>query len=87
MDDFVSYDSKNSIFHGRESKRLLKEGDIVVSRVVSVSMDANQFKIGLTTRQPGLGALSWIEKEKKGIREPRKERPREGKRGKKRRKE
>lgn len=66
MDDFVSYDAKNSIFHGRESKRAIKEGDTVIARVVSVSVDGNQYKIGLTTRQPGLGVLSWIEKEKKG---------------------
>ncbi len=66
MDDYVSYDAKNAAFHGRESKRSVKEGDVVRARIVSVSMDANQFKIGLTTRQPSLGVLSWIEKEKKG---------------------
>jgi DNA-directed RNA polymerase subunit E' len=65
MDDYVTYDSKNSVFHGRDSNRLIKEGDTVVARVVSVSMDASQYKIGLTTRQPGLGVVAWIEKEKK----------------------
>ena len=63
MDDFVSYDSKNSIFLGRDSKRILKEGDIVKARIVSVSMGPDrQYKIGLTTRQPGLGSLSWLDK-------------------------
>jgi len=63
MDDFVSYDSKNSIFLGRDSKRILKEGDVVRARIVSVSMGPDrQYKIGLTTRQPGLGALSWLDK-------------------------
>lgn len=66
MNDFVSYDAKNSTFSGRESKRILKEGDVIVARVVSVSLGAKQYKIGLTTRQPGLGVLSWLEKEKKG---------------------
>jgi len=65
MDDYVSYDMKNSVFNGRESKRTIKEGDTVKARIVSVSLDTNQFKIGLTTRQPGLGVLSWIDKEKR----------------------
>jgi DNA-directed RNA polymerase subunit E' len=63
MDDFVSYDSKNSIFMGRDSKRILKEGDVVRARVVSVSMGPDrQYKIGLTTRQQGLGSLAWLDK-------------------------
>ncbi len=86
MDDFVSYDSKNACFYGRESKRLIKEGDVVLARVISVSMEANQFKIGLTTRQPGLGVLSWIEREKKRV-ETKKEGPKEGKKEKKGKKE
>jgi DNA-directed RNA polymerase subunit E' len=62
MDDF---DSKNSIFLGRDSKRILKEGDVVKARIVSVSMGPDkQYKIGLTTRQPGLGALSWLDKDR-----------------------
>jgi DNA-directed RNA polymerase subunit E' len=65
MDDFVSYDSKNSTFVGRDSKRVLKEGDTVNARIVSVSMGPDrQYKIGLTTRQQGLGSVSWS-KEKK----------------------
>jgi len=86
MDDFVSYDSKNACFYGRESKRLIKEGDVVLARVISVSMEANQFKIGLTTRQPGLGVLSWIEREKKRV-ETKREGPKEGKKEKKGKKE
>lgn len=65
MDDFVSYDAKNSIFLGRDSKRILKEGDVVRARIVSVSMGPDrQYKIGLTTRQPGLGSLSWLDKDR-----------------------
>jgi len=59
MDDFVSYDSKNMTFNGRESKRALKEGDIVNARIISVSVSGKQYKIGLTTRQRGLGAVNW----------------------------
>jgi len=59
MDDFVSYDPKNAIFSGRDTKRTMKEGDDVYARVISVSFGKNQYKIGLTTRQPGLGCLTW----------------------------
>lgn len=64
MDDFVSFDSKNSVFLGKESKRTLKEGDKVRARVISISW-GEQNKIGCTMRQAGLGALHWIEAEKK----------------------
>jgi len=63
MDDFVSYDAKNMIFTGRESKKTIKEKDVVRARIISVSIE-REYKIGLTTRQPGLGVLSWLEKEK-----------------------
>lgn len=65
MNDFVSYDGKNAILLGRDSKRKLKEGDIVLARVVSVSMEKDQYKIGLTARQAGLGGLEWVEEDKK----------------------
>ncbi len=64
MDDFVSYDNKNSVFLGKETKRTLKEGDKVRARVISISW-GEQNKIGCTMRQAGLGALQWIEAEKK----------------------
>ena len=59
MDDFVSYDNKNAIFMGRDTKRTLKESDLVKARIISISMQGGQYKIGLTTRQPGLGVLAW----------------------------
>jgi DNA-directed RNA polymerase subunit E' len=64
MDDFVSFDAKGMAFSGRESKRVIKNKDTVRARIISVSME-REYKIGLTTRQSGLGALSWIEKTKK----------------------
>jgi len=77
MDDFVSYNNKNSLFVGKESKRTLKEGDLVRSRIISVSFGKEENKIGLTMRQPLLGAMQWIEedkkKQKKGMREEKKE--------------
>lgn len=65
MDDFVSYNNKNSVFMGKESKRTLKEGDLVRGRIISVSFGKEENKIGLTMRQPLLGTLQWIEDDKK----------------------
>ncbi len=65
MDDFVSYDEKNRMFVGRDTKRTMRESDIVRARIISISMGNNQYKIGLTTRQPGLGVIDWYKKEKK----------------------
>lgn len=62
MDDFVSYDPKNAVFLGRDTRRVLKEKDLVKARVISISMGSSQYKVGLTTRQPGLGVLAWFEK-------------------------
>lgn len=64
MDDYVSFDSKNSLFLGKETKKTLKEGDLVRGRVISISWEEGN-KIGLTMRQPLLGALQWIEADKK----------------------
>lgn len=64
MDDFVSYDEKNSQLSGRSSKKLLKEGDKVRARIISISLK-EQNKVGLTMRQPYLGALRWLEAEEK----------------------
>jgi DNA-directed RNA polymerase subunit E' len=66
LNDYVSFDEKNSIFSGKESKKILKEGDAVRTRVISIAMQpSKENKIGLTMRQPGLGAINWIEDEKK----------------------
>jgi DNA-directed RNA polymerase subunit E' len=63
MDDFVSYDNKNAIFIGRDTKRTIRESDLVRARVISISVASGQYKIGLTTRQVGLGVLGWFERE------------------------
>ncbi len=65
MDDFVSYDEKNLNLVGKKTKRILKVGDSVIARIVSISMKMDRNKIGLTMRQEGLGALHWLERSKK----------------------
>lgn len=65
MDDKLSYDGKNSIFTGKKTGYRLKEGDLIRARVVGVSLGKGRSKVSLTMRQPCLGAMEWIEKDKK----------------------
>lgn len=64
-DDKLSYDAKNATFTGKKTGCKLREGDIVRARVVGVSLGKGRSKISLTMRQPSLGALEWIERDKK----------------------
>jgi len=73
MNDYVSFDDKNSIFLGKQSKKTLKEGDPVRGKIISVAMSpGKENKIGLTMRQAELGAFSWIEQDKKKVKLPKK---------------
>jgi DNA-directed RNA polymerase subunit E' len=65
MDDKIAYDVKNSQFTGKKTGYKLKEGDLVRARIVGVSLGKGRSKISLTMRQPLLGAVDWIEKEKR----------------------
>src|SRR3989344_2349122 len=61
MDDFVSF-SKTGILTGKESKKVLKVGDLCRARIIAVSYkDLRNPKVGLTMRQPLLGNIKWIE--------------------------
>jgi DNA-directed RNA polymerase subunit E' len=66
-EDYMSYDQKNSMLIGKESKKSLKLGDTVKARVVSISLKPkfSSSKIGLTMRQPYLGKLEWLDDDKK----------------------
>lgn len=69
MDDFVSF-SKANVLTGKESKKVLKVGDKCRARIVAISYkDLANPKVGLTMRQPFLGALLWIEDELKASKE------------------
>ena len=65
MDDKLAYDAKNATYTGKKTGFKLKEGDLVKARIVGVSLGKGRSKISLTMRQPGLGSLDWIEKDKK----------------------
>jgi len=65
MDDKISYDAKNAVFTGKKSGAKLKEGDLIRARVVGLSLGKGRSKVSLTMRQNGLGAMDWINREKK----------------------
>ena len=63
MNDYVEVDAENEVITGKEKKMKLQNGDPVRARVVAVSLNelsARESKIGLTMRQPSLGAHDWI---------------------------
>ncbi len=66
MDDFVSF-SKSNTLSGKSSKRILKNKDLCLARIVAISHKGNEPKIGLTMRQPGLGKIEWIKEDARKI--------------------
>ena len=73
MDDFVSF-SKDKALAGKETKRVLKVGDVCRARMIAVSFrDVLNPKLGLTMRQQGLGRLDWIKEDAEEKAAPKKE--------------
>jgi DNA-directed RNA polymerase subunit E' len=72
MDDFISYDQKQGVLLGKETRRKLVSGDQVRVRITAVSLGkaGSSGKIGVTARQPFLGKLDWIEYDLQKTREP-----------------
>ena len=66
MDDYVNFSKSNALI-GKNSKRSLKKGDLILARVVALSFKGDEPKIGLTMRQPGLGKLEWIQEDKRKV--------------------
>jgi len=62
MEDYVSF-SKTNTLTGKASKKVLKQGDLCLARVVAISHKGDEPKIGLTMRQPGLGKIEWIKED------------------------
>ncbi|MEM2593673.1 MAG: DNA-directed RNA polymerase, partial [Candidatus Bathyarchaeia archaeon] len=62
MDDFITYDEKQGVLMGKETKRKITVGDRVRVRITAVSIGkgAGFGKIGVTARQPFLGKIEWI---------------------------
>jgi DNA-directed RNA polymerase subunit E' len=75
MDDYISYDEKQGVLLGKESKRKLATGDQVRVRITAVSLGraGSSGKIGVTARQPFLGKLDWLKEDLAKIKEITKE--------------
>jgi DNA-directed RNA polymerase subunit E' len=78
MDDYLKSDVKMGLILANQSGRTLKVGSTLRARITAVSLGkaAAMGKIGITCRQPFLGADEWIEEEIKksdGSSEPTKE--------------
>ncbi len=71
MDDYISYDEKQGVLQGKETKRKLASGDQVRVRITAVSLGraGTSGKIGVTARQPFLGKLDWIKEDAAAIKE------------------
>ena len=65
MDDYLTSDVKSGVITASQSKRTLKVGSKVRVRITAVSLGhgISMGKIGVTCRQPFLGAFEWIEDE------------------------
>ncbi|MEO9363063.1 MAG: DNA-directed RNA polymerase [Nitrososphaera sp.] len=64
-DDYLKSDVKQGVIVANQSSRALKIGTKIRARITAVSLGkgAGMGKIGITCRQPFLGALEWIQEE------------------------
>jgi DNA-directed RNA polymerase subunit E' len=62
IDDYMSYDEKQGVLLGKETKKKLMNGDQLRVRITAVSLGraGSSGKIGVTARQPFLGKLEWL---------------------------
>lgn len=65
MDDYLKSDVKSGMIIANQSGRTLKVGSTLRTRITAVSLGkaATMGKIGITCRQPFLGANEWIAEE------------------------
>jgi DNA-directed RNA polymerase subunit E' len=65
IDDYMSYDEKQGVLLGKETKKKLTNGDQLRVRITAVSLGraGSSGKIGVTARQPFLGKLEWLKLE------------------------
>jgi DNA-directed RNA polymerase subunit E' len=65
MDDYLKSDVKSGMILANQSGRTLKVGSTIRARITAVSLGkaAQMGKIGITCRQPFLGADDWIAEE------------------------
>lgn len=71
-DDYLKSDVKQGVIVANQSAKSLKIGSKIRARVTAISLGKGSAmgKIGITCRQPFLGALEWIEEEIKKAKNP-----------------
>ena len=69
MDDYLKSDVKSGMILANQSGRTLKVGSMLRARITAVSLGkiTSMGKIGITCRQPFLGAEEWIAEEIKNV--------------------
>ena len=88
MDDYLKSDVQAGVIHANQSGKTLRVGSTIRTRITAVSLGkaASMGKIGITCRQPFLGADEWIaeeikkskgEKTEEKVAEKAKEKPKE----------
>ena len=72
MDDYLKSDVASGVILANQSGRTLKVGSTIRTRITAVSLGkaATMGKIGITCRQPFLGADEWIKEEIENIDAP-----------------
>ena len=68
MDDYLKSDVKSGMIVANQSGRTLKVGSTLRARITAVSLGkgSTMGKIGITCRQPFLGADEWVQEETSG---------------------
>jgi DNA-directed RNA polymerase subunit E' len=84
IDDYMSYDEKQGVLLGKETKKKLTSGDQLRVRITAVSLGraGSSGKIGVTARQPFLGKLEWLKLEASKTEEETEKKTTETKKGK-----
>ncbi len=69
MDDYVDFNKAQATLTGRKNARVLSVGDWLRLRVTAVSIGGatGGDRIGVTTRQPFLGKMEWVEQDLKKL--------------------
>ena len=64
-DDYLKSDVKQGVILSNQSEKTLRIGSKIRARITAISLgkSASMGKIGITCRQPFLGALDWVERE------------------------
>jgi len=64
-DDYLKSDVKQGLIISNQSEKTLRIGSKIRARITAISLgkSASMGKIGITCRQPFLGALEWVERE------------------------